>query len=98
LKYLIIIAILLIIVALILRRLKPYLIVARQMFGVVQTVRRMNSGMPPSGFPANQNPPARDAEKLVRCRACETWMPASRLSQAGSCTDCAVKQKASQRI
>lgn len=58
------------------------------MFGVVQTVRRMNNGMPPSGFPVNQNPATRDAEKLVRCRACQTWMPDSRLNGKGFCAKC----------
>ena len=95
-KYLIITIILLIVIALILRRLKPYLIVARQMLGVVQTVRHMNKGIPPPNFPGHGRAPARESEKLERCRECGTWTPASRLTRAGNCSDCKVEVKKSE--
>lgn len=66
-------------------RLRPYIVVARRFFSVVRDAQRMTA-RPES--PADlrrradggrgQPPGAKAGEKLVRCAACGTWLPASR--------------------
>ena len=70
-------------------RLRPYIRGARRFLGVVREMRRMNEGGR-DGFPQRQTSPKRSsAEKLQRCAACGTWMPASRaVSLRGGATYC----------
>lgn len=56
-------------------RLRPYLAVARRVFGVVRTARRLHVNDPSAAAP---RAPAQTNEPLVRCAACGTWLPTSR--------------------
>ncbi|HEV7376212.1 MAG TPA: hypothetical protein VGN95_15955 [Pyrinomonadaceae bacterium] len=55
-------------------RLRPFIRMARQMFGVARGVRQVMRNGPAA--PPSQTGGA--GEKLVRCAACETWIPAGR--------------------
>jgi hypothetical protein len=73
LKLLIILGILGIILLLIYLRLRPYIRMARQMFGVARDVRgAMRQEPAASGGRSGAG------DKLVRCDACATWIPSSR--------------------
>ena len=54
-------------------RLRPYIATARRMLGVVRDIRGMSA--PERGVPVNRSP--QSSEKLVRCKSCGTWTPAS---------------------
>jgi hypothetical protein len=89
LKLLIVLAVLGVIFLLIYLRLRPYIRMARQMFGFARGMGRA------AGQASASSPAARGAgDRLVRCAACETWIPASRAlqlrsSKAAYCsTDC----------
>lgn len=71
-------------------RLRPYIRGLRRFLGVLREAKRMREGVPPVGFPQRQSSPKRAAgEKLLRCAACGTWMPASRaVSLRGGATYC----------
>ena len=56
-------------------RLRPYIALARRVFGVVRTARRLHVNEPSSAAPGA---PAQTNEPLVRCAACGTWLPAAR--------------------
>lgn len=78
-KYLFILLVFGVVAIFIYWRLRPYLKMARQMFGMVQDVRSMRGGNPheiPRRQSAQQQQSA--TEKLVRCQTCGTWLPASR--------------------
>lgn len=73
-KLLIVLGVLALIFLVIYLRLRPYIRMARQMFGVARDVRGVV-----------REEPARSAatrggagDKLVRCAACGTWVPSSR--------------------
>ena len=70
-------------------RLRPYIRGLRRFLGVVREMRRVNEGARP-GFPPQQTSPKKAAgEKLQRCAACGTWMPASRaVSLRGGASYC----------
>lgn len=89
-KYLLILALFAAVAFIVYWRLRPYIRGLRRFLGVVREVRRMSGSVPP-GFP-QQTPasPKRAAgEKLRRCAACGTWMPASRaVSLRGGATYC----------
>jgi hypothetical protein len=63
-------------------RLRPYIRSVRRFLGVVRQMNRMSSGRAqPSGIPRPRQPTTTTTapnERLVRCAACGTWMPASR--------------------
>ncbi len=71
-------------------RLRPYIRGVRRFIGVLREVRRMREGAAPAGFPQQQPATKKAAgEKLRRCAACGTWMPASRaVSLRGGATYC----------
>jgi hypothetical protein len=69
-KLLVIVGILAVIFLLIYLRLRPFIRMARQMFGVARDVR---GAMRPES-PATST----TGDKLVRCAACGTWTPSSR--------------------
>jgi hypothetical protein len=89
-KYLLILALFAAAAFLVYWRLRPYIRGVRRFLGVLREVRRMRDGMPPAGFPQGQAGPEKGAgEKLRRCAACGTWMPASRaVSLRGGATYC----------
>lgn len=60
-------------------RLRPYIRGLRRFLGVVREMRRVSEGGAPPGVTQQQTSPKKAAgEKLLRCAACGTWMPASR--------------------
>ena len=78
-KLLIVLGIVGVIFLLIYLRLRPYIRMARQMFGVAREVGRA------AGHPGATSPGGRSAgDRLVRCAACETWIPSSRALQLRS--------------
>ena len=89
-KYLFIIALFAFLGLIIYWRLRPYIRAARQFFGFVKEVRRVNSTGTRAGFRVNdlgsdqrQRTSRTEAtpqatQKLVRCATCGTWLPASR--------------------
>jgi hypothetical protein len=94
LKLLIVLGIFAVITLLIYLRLRPYIRMARQMFGVARGVRR---GVRDDGTPSTRNSKAGD--RLVRCDACATWIPASRSlklrsSSAAYCSHACLESKA----
>jgi hypothetical protein len=89
-KYVIVLAIFAAVAFLVYWRLRPYIRGLRRFLGVLREVRRMREGAAPAGFPQRQGGPKSAAnEKLQRCAACGTWMPASRaVSLRGGATYC----------
>jgi hypothetical protein len=83
LKYLIVLALLLLAGGLLYWRLRPYIAVVRRVFGVMRDAKRMTARDTPSDL-RRRTEGGRDersvkaGEKLVRCAACGTWLPASR--------------------
>jgi hypothetical protein len=59
-------------------RLRPYIRGVRRMIGVLREVKRVRAGGQPSDMTAGRPRKAAANERLVRCAACGTWMPASR--------------------
>ncbi len=82
-KYIIILALLLLAVGFLYWRLRPYINVVRRVFGAVRDAKRMTAKDAPSDL-GRRTEGGRDdrsvkaGEKLVRCAACGTWLPASR--------------------
>jgi hypothetical protein len=73
LKLLIILGIFAVVFLLIYLRLRPYIRMARQMFGVANDVRRVVREEP-----AKATARGGAGDRLVRCDACNTWIPSSR--------------------
>ncbi|HYH87382.1 MAG TPA: hypothetical protein VEX60_18155 [Pyrinomonadaceae bacterium] len=76
-KYLFIFALLSLVATLIYWRLRPYIKGVRRFLGVVREMRSMNAGAR-TDAPSQQQRKSAPNEKLSRCAACGTWMPASR--------------------
>jgi hypothetical protein len=72
LKLLVVAGVLAIIFLLIYLRLRPFIRMARQMFGVARDMRRVVRQEPASTQAGGAG------DKLLRCDACGTWIPASR--------------------
>ena len=89
-KYVLILALFAAVAFLVYWRLRPYIRGARRLLGVLREVRQMQRGVPPGGSPQQQASPKKATnEKLQRCAACGTWMPASRaVSLRGGATYC----------
>jgi hypothetical protein len=89
LKYLFILLLFAAVAFLVYRRLRPYIRGLRRLLGVLREVRRVREGAAPSGFPQQPGTKKAANEKLKRCAACGTWMPASRaVSLRGGATYC----------
>jgi hypothetical protein len=73
LKLLVILGILAVILLLLYLRLRPFIRMARQMFGVARDMQR---AVRPDAASATHNSGAGD--RLVRCTTCQTWVPSSR--------------------
>jgi hypothetical protein len=65
-------------------RLRPYINMARRVFGVFRDARRMSVKESPE--PVRRA--AEASERLVRCDACGTWTPAARAVRLRSSTYC----------
>ena len=88
-KYLFILLLFAAVAFLVYRRLRPYVRGLRRFLGVLREVRRVREGAAPAGFPQQPGPKKAANEKLKRCAACGTWMPASRaVSLRGGATYC----------
>jgi hypothetical protein len=74
LKLLIVLGAVAVIFLLIYLRLRPYIKMARQMFGVANNVRRVVREEPAQ----SQARGTGAGDRLVRCDACSTWIPSSR--------------------
>jgi hypothetical protein len=72
LRYLIALILVGLILLFLYRKLRPYLAVVRRLLGLVQDVRRMGETFDRPQEQAERN------ERLVRCAACHTWVPAAR--------------------
>jgi predicted SprT family Zn-dependent metalloprotease len=72
-KYLIVLALFAAVAFIAYWRLRPYIRGARRFLGVLREVRSMREGVPQQSSPKKVT-----NEKLLRCAACGTWMPASR--------------------
>lgn len=81
-KLVIIFSLLVIFLALLYFRLRPYIKLARQVFGVMRGARSM--GRSESAQQPLRPEAATTASKLVRCDACGTWIPATRAVQLRS--------------
>ena len=57
-------------------RLRPYIRGVRRFLGVVREVNRM-SARTQTGVPRENRQTRAPSEKLVRCAACGTWIPAA---------------------
>ena len=89
-KYLIVLGLFAAVAFLVYWRLRPYIRGVRRFLGFLREVRRVREGVPPGAVPQQQPSPKKAAnEKLQRCAACGTWMPASRtVSLRGGATYC----------
>lgn len=77
-KYLFVLALFAAVAAYVCWRLLPYIRGARRLFAALREVNRVRGGARPSDLPGQEKRKAVANEKLVRCAACGTWMPASR--------------------
>jgi hypothetical protein len=77
-KYLFVLALFAVAAFMLYWRMRPFIRGVRRFLGVVREVNRMNAGAArQQDLPRRQQKSA-PGEKLVRCAACGTWMPASR--------------------
>jgi hypothetical protein len=88
-KYLFIFALFAAVAFLVYWRLRPYIRGLRRFIGILREVKRVRAGGAPQGFSQEASPKKAAGEKLKRCAACGTWMPASRaVSLRGGATYC----------
>ena len=80
-KYLILAAIIGLLLALLIRRLLPYLRMAVGFFNAIRQVRSGTAGTG-SSSPRKADP----QQKLVRCSVCGTWIPSARALTVGTST------------
>jgi ribosomal protein L44E len=83
LKYLFVLALFAVVAAYAYWRLRPYIRGARRLVGALREVNRMREGARPSDLPkkGKRKKEKRKVtlnERLLRCAACGTWLPASR--------------------
>lgn len=86
-KYLFVLALFASVAFIIYWRLRPYLRGVRRILGVLREVNRVRAGAQQgAGIPRRpaQQRRADPTEKLLRCAACGTWMPASRAVKLGA--------------
>ncbi|MGB9178602.1 MAG: hypothetical protein WCB68_05080, partial [Pyrinomonadaceae bacterium] len=73
-KFFIILIILTFLLAFVYLRLRPYIQTVRRIFGLIRDVQGVSASQ-------SANSPTREvneAQKLLRCESCNTWIPASR--------------------
>lgn len=74
-KYLLILIVLALLGAFIYWRLRPYIATARRVLGFMRELRRVNTN---GSTKESVQRSTMENERLVRCQACETWIPATR--------------------
>jgi len=77
-KYLVVLALFAVVAGYAYWRLRPYIHGALRLVSALREVNRMRVGARPSDLPRQSKPKAAVNERLLRCAACGTWMPASR--------------------
>jgi hypothetical protein len=83
LKYLLVLALIALLFWLAYRRLRPYIQTLRQMLGIL----RGTLGKPPA-VQSEFGRSARTENKLVRCSACNTWIPPARALHSNATSYC----------
>ena len=76
-KYLLVLALFAVVAFMAYWRMRPFIRGVRRFLGVLREVNRMSTGAQQQDLPRRRQKSA-PGEKLVRCSACGTWMPASR--------------------
>jgi hypothetical protein len=77
LKYLLILALLLLVGGFLYWRLRPYIQMARRALGFMRDLRQVNLSASAPDLPRPKNAASAN-ERLTPCAACGTWTPASR--------------------
>ena len=77
-KYLFVLLLFTVVAFLVYWRLRPYIRAARRFLGVVREANRVRTSAAQSDLPRQNRRETAAAEKLARCAACGTWLPASR--------------------
>jgi hypothetical protein len=77
-KYLFVLALFAVAAFMLYWRMRPYIRGVRRFLGVVREVNRMNASARQQDLPSREPKKSAPGEKLARCAACGTWMPASR--------------------
>jgi predicted nucleic acid-binding Zn ribbon protein len=93
LKYLILAAIIGLLLALLIRRLLPYLRMAQ---GFLNAIRQVRSGATGTGSPLSRKPDTQ--KKLVRCSVCGTWIPSARALAGGASTRVICSERCSRDL
>jgi hypothetical protein len=81
LKYLFLLSLFGFVLALLYWRLRPYIRMLRQAFGVAREVRRAMTAGPQNTMPRQR---AAGEIKLVQCASCHTWVPQARAITVGA--------------
>lgn len=93
-KYLIILAVIALVFALVYRKMRPYILAVRKFMNIASSV--VSDAGAPRQTAAGEN-------KLIRCIACGTWVPATRAIAAGAggatycSTECLEKPRSASR-
>lgn len=74
-KYLLILAVLFTLFALVYWRLRPYIAALRRFLGFVRDLR---GGVSTGNSSEPLRPAHKTSDRLVRCASCDTWIPAAR--------------------
>ena len=90
-KYLILAAIIGLLLALLIRRLLPYLRMAQGFFNAIRQVRSATTG---TGSPSSRK--ADPQKKLVRCTVCGTWIPSARALAGDASTQVICSERCSR--
>ncbi|MEA2206817.1 MAG: hypothetical protein QOE77_3593 [Blastocatellia bacterium] len=90
-KYLILAAIIGLLLALLMRRLLPYLRMAQ---GFLNAIRQVRSGTTATGSSFSRKPETQ--KKLVRCSVCGTWIPSARALAGGGSTQVICSERCSR--
>jgi len=77
-KYLFVLLLFALVAFLVYWRLRPYIRAARRFLGVVREANRVRTSAAQSDLPRQNRRETAAAERLARCAACGTWLPASR--------------------
>jgi predicted nucleic acid-binding Zn ribbon protein len=78
LKFLLVIGLVALLFVLLYRRLRPYLKIVGNFLNTIRHFQQINAGQ------AGTQKPGQQAEKLVHCEACGTWIPIGRALASGS--------------
>lgn len=80
-KFLFVSALVLLCLVLLYRRLRPYLLVARRVFGILADAQRVTPVRPVAE--GQKRGTAQPTERLVCCQSCKLWVPVKRAFSPG---------------